>query len=61
LDWERELGWGDNYVPTELRVVRAAERRAPKIIEALAGTGLLRYAGAVPQHNLLWLDGVARR
>jgi hypothetical protein len=45
---ERELvAAGDEYIPTEPRVVRQGGRVPPKLLEELAGSGLLTYSGTV--------------
>jgi hypothetical protein len=45
---ERELiAGGDDYIPTELRVLRVGGRVSPKMLEALAGSGLVSLSGTV--------------
>jgi hypothetical protein len=44
---EKELIGGDDFVPSELRILRTGGRVSPKMLEALAGSGLVSYSGTV--------------
>jgi hypothetical protein len=37
----------DDYLPAELTVVSRAGRQAPKMLEELAGSGLVTYSGTL--------------
>lgn len=44
---EGALVGDDDYISAELTILRRAGRSAPKLIEELAGTGLLNFSGTV--------------
>src|SRR5688500_15620899 len=45
---EGELVGGDEWIRAELRTVRTAGRVGPKVLEELAGSGLITWSGCAP-------------
>lgn len=46
---EAELVGGDEYLPAQLTPLRRAGRVSPKMLEELAGSGLVKWSGMPPE------------